>query len=66
MKKLFEQVSQIVVEAQIIVDSLAEYNSELSKNKTPLKVIQYDVASLVRELKDLHKKIGDKIKDDTH
>lgn len=64
MKKLFEQASQIVTEAQMIADSLAEYNPGLCKNKVPLDVIQYDAASLARELASLHGKIGGKIRDD--
>ena len=59
MKKLFEHASQIAKEAQIIADNLAKYNPGLCKNKVPLDVIQYDVASLARELARLHGEIGD-------
>ena len=65
MKELYEQVSQLVIELQAIADALSEYNPGLCKNKTPLPVIQYDVASLARELAGLHAEIGGKIKDDT-
>ena len=65
MKKLFEQASQIAKEAQMIADSLAEYNPGLCKNKVLLDVIQYDVASLAQELTRLHGEIGGKIRDDT-
>ena len=33
MKELFEQAHQIAKEAQMIADSLAEYNPGLCKNK---------------------------------
>ena len=62
MKKLYEQVSQLVIELQAIADALGEYNPGLCKNKTPLPVIRYNVASLARELAGLHGKIGEKIK----
>ena len=64
MKKLFEQASQIAKEAQMIADSLAEYNPGLCKHKVPLDVIQYDVASLARELAGLHGEIGGKIRNE--
>lgn len=66
MEKLFDQASQIATEAQTIADNLSEYNPGLRKDKTPLPVIQYDVASLARELAGLHAEIGEKIKNDTH
>lgn len=65
MKKLYEQASQIVIDAQMIVDNLNGHNPGLSKNRVPLEVIQYDVASLARELAILYGKIGEKIRDDT-
>ena len=64
LKRLFEQVSQLVIELQIIADALGEYNPGLCKDKTPLPVIQYDVASVARELAGLHGKIGEKIRDE--
>ena len=66
MKKLYEQVSQLVIELQAIADALGEYNPGLRKDKTPLPVIQYDVASVARELAGLHGEIGKLIKNDTH
>lgn len=64
MKNFYEQVSQLVIELQAIADALSEYNPGLSKNKTPLQVIQYDVACLERELTGLHGKIGEKIRNE--
>ena len=64
MKQIAEQADSLVKDMQIIVDNLAEYNPELCKEKTPLSVIQYDVASVARELAGLHGKIGEKIKND--
>lgn len=62
MKQLFEQADILVKEMQMIADSIGDYNPGLCKNKTPLETIQYDVASLARELVGLHGKIGEKIK----
>lgn len=62
MKKLSEQSDRLVIELQAIADALGEYNPGLCKDKTPLPIIQYDVASLARELAGLHGKIGEKIK----
>ena len=65
MKQIAEQANNLVKEFQIIADSLAEYNpGRRCKDKTPLDVIQYDLASLVRELNGLHAGIGEKIKND--
>ena len=63
MKKLFEQADQLAKELRIIANNLSEYNPGLCKDKTPLPVIQYDVASLARELAGLHAEIGEKIKE---
>ena len=63
MKRLYEQVSQLAIELQAIADALGEYNLGLCKDKTPLPVIQYDIASVARELAGLHGKIGEKIKE---
>jgi hypothetical protein len=64
MRKLYEQAAQIAVEAQMIADSLEEHNPGLCKKKVPLDVIQYDVASLARELASLYGEIGEKIRED--
>ena len=64
MKKLFEQATQIAVEAQMIADSLEEHNPGLCKDKVPLDVIQHDIACLGRELTWLYSEIETKIKKD--
>lgn len=66
MKKLFLIAEQLVKEMQIIADSLRDYNPGLCKRKVPLDVIQYDVASLARELASLHGDIGEKIKEENN
>lgn len=65
MRKLFEQVSQLVIKLQMIADNLEEYNPGLCKEKAPLSAIQYDLACLGRELTYLFVEIGRRIKDET-
>ena len=66
MKQIAEQANNLVKELQIIVDNLEEYNPErCCKDKTPLGVIQYDLACLGRELTWLYTEIGKGIKDET-
>ena len=62
MKQIAEQANNLVKEMQIIADNLAEYNPGLCKDKTPLGVIQYDLACLGRELTWLYAEIGKRIK----
>ena len=62
MKRLYEQAVQLATELQRIADNISEYNPGLCKKKVPLEIIQYDVASLAKELAGLHEKIGEKIK----
>lgn len=62
MKKLFEQATQIAVEAQMIADSLFDYNSGLCKKKIPLSAIQCDCSTLARNLIILYGDIGEKIR----
>ncbi|MEA3313537.1 MAG: hypothetical protein U9Q18_04095 [Caldisericota bacterium] len=63
MKKLAEEADRLVFEMQMIADNLAEYNSGFSKKKVPLEALQYDVASLARELAGMHGELGRKIKE---
>jgi hypothetical protein len=65
MKAIAEQAAQLVTEAQMIADNLAEYNPGLCKDKIPLDVIQYDLACLGRDLTWLYAEIGKKIKNET-
>jgi hypothetical protein len=67
MKKLFEQATQIAIEAQMIADSLAEYNPGLSKNKTPLRenrtsliILATDAGILAREFEKLRVSLRNK------
>ena len=62
MKKLYQQADGLTKELQIIADNLAEYNPGLCKRKVPLETIQYDIASLIRDLSRIHAEIGKKIK----
>lgn len=65
MKRIAEQANNLVKELQMIADNLLEYNPGRScKDKTPLGVIQYDLACLGRELTWLYAEIGRKIKDE--
>ena len=64
MKKLCEQTIQLVTEFQIIADAISEYNPGLRKDKTPLDVIQHNLACLGWELTWLYSEIGTKIKKD--
>lgn len=64
MKRIAKQAEQLVKEMQIIADNLGDYNPGLCKRKVPLDVIQYDVASLARELASLHGEIGEKIRNE--
>lgn len=65
MKEIAERANQLVKELQIIADNLEEYNpGRCCKDKTPLGVIQYDLACLGRELTWLYVEIGRKIKDE--
>lgn len=66
MKKLFLTAEQLVKEMQMIADNLRDYNPGPCKRKIPLDVIQYDVASLARELASLHGDIGEKIKEENN
>ena len=63
MKKLAEQANSLVKDMQMIADNLEEYNPGRCKEKTPLDVIQYDLACLGRELTWLYAGIGEKIKE---
>ena len=63
MKRIAEQVRNLVTEMQIIADHLEEYNPGLCKDKVPLPAIQYDLACLGRDLTWLYAEIGRKIKD---
>lgn len=66
MKKLVEQADNLVKEMQMIADNLEEYNpGRCCKDKVPLRIIQYDLACLGRELTYLFVEIGRKIKDET-
>jgi antitoxin component HigA of HigAB toxin-antitoxin module len=65
LKRLFEQASQIAVEAQMIADNLERHNPGLVRNPVPLEAIQTKAGKLARELADLYGKIGKKIKYDT-
>ena len=65
MKQISEQANNLVKEMQIIADNLEEYNpGRCCKDRTPLGVIQYDLACLGRELTYLYAEIGKKIKGD--
>jgi len=64
MKRIAEQSAQLVTDAQIIADNLAEYNPGLCKKKVPLQVIQHDLATLMREFAILYGNIGEKVKDE--
>ena len=62
MKRIAEQANNLAKELQTIADSLADYNPGLCKEKTPLDVIQYDLACLGREITGLYAEIGKRIK----
>lgn len=61
MKQIAEQANSLVKNMQMIADNLG-----LCKKKTPLDVIQYDLACLGRELTYLFVEIGEKIKDENN
>lgn len=63
MKNLSIQVGFLVKDIQAIDKNIAGYNPGLSKEKVPLRTIQYDIASLARGLSILHGKIGEKIRE---
>ena len=63
MRKLFEQATGLIVDMQMIADSLFDYNSGLCKKKIPLSAIQSDVSALTRNLLILYGDIGAKIRD---
>ena len=62
MKKLYEQAIGLIVDMQMIADSLFDYNSGLCKKKTPLSAIQGDVSALTRNLLILYGDIGENIR----
>jgi hypothetical protein len=64
MKKLSDQAQTAATEAQIIADSLFDYNTGLCKKKVPLNAIQTDAGNLARGFATLYGKIGEKIKND--
>lgn len=67
MKQIEEQANNLVKEFQIIADNLAEYNpGRCCKDKTPLGVIQHDLACLGRELTWLYAEIGKEIKNEAN
>ncbi len=63
MKAIAEQAAQLVTEAQMIADNLADYNPGLSKDKVPLEILQYDLACLGKDLTWLYSEIGKEVKD---
>lgn len=66
MKQIAEQANALVKELQMIADNLSEYNpGRFCKDKTPLDVIQYDLACFGRELTWLYAEIGKLIKNET-
>lgn len=59
MKQIAERANNLVKEMQMIVDNLEEYNpGRHCKDKTPLGVIQHDLACLGRDLTWLYAEIG--------
>ena len=63
LERIVERAEQFAKEVQMIADSLADYNLGLCKDRTPLDVIQYDLACLERDLLWLYTELGRKIKD---
>ena len=63
MKKLYEQTNILVTELQMIADAISEYNPGLRKDKTPLSVIQHDLACFGREITGLYAEIGKKVRE---
>ena len=64
MKEIAEQADALAKRLQIIADAIADYNPGLCKEKTPLDVIQYDIACLRKDLTFLYAEIGKKIKNE--
>lgn len=64
MKKLYEQADGLAKELRIIAGNLNEYNPGSCKRKVPLRVVQHNIASLMRELSVLYTDIGEKVKDE--
>jgi len=64
MEKLYNQTNQLVKDLQMIADNIFDYNSGLCKKRIPLNIIQYDIATLARDLAKLHGEIGEKIRND--
>ena len=64
MKRIAEQADSLAKELQTIADSLADHNPGLCKEKTPLDVIQYDLACLGREITWLYAEIGELVKNE--
>lgn len=58
LEKVYIHATELVINMQMIADSLFDYNSGLCKKKTPLSVIQYDVSTLAHNLTELYGDIG--------
>ena len=63
MKEIYEQSKCLAKDAETISDNLASYNPGTRKNVVPLRTIQYDIATMLREYSILYGKIGEKIKE---
>jgi uncharacterized coiled-coil DUF342 family protein len=65
MKKLFQQATQLMKEAEDINKDLFAYSPGSKCKKVPLRNIQYSIASLMREYSRLYAEIGEKIRNDS-
>ena len=64
MEKLYKQAKDLAEDAEMITDNLANYNPGIRKKVVPLRVIQHDIATLMRDYSILYGKVGEKIRND--
>ena len=64
MEEIYEQSRNLSKDSEMIADNLASHNPGISKKVVPLRTIQCDIATMLREYSILYGKIGEKIKDD--
>ena len=64
LERLYNQAAGLIVDMQMIADSLFDYNSGLCKKKIPLSAIQCDCSTLARNLIILYGDIGEKIRNE--
>lgn len=63
MKEIYRQSKYLVKDAETISDNLASHNPGTRKKVVPLRTIQCDIATMLREYSILYGKIGEKIKE---